>query len=133
MSDNEFSTKGELKSAEEFSLEASQFKTPKKLTVKSLRVKSFDPMPGLTNSDDPTLKFISKIQDQLNHIEVTVNEYFENADSIDDQVFTSLKMLEFEKNRLKSEIGNRNQVVIPEDFDAASVWQTVSVMGSALN
>ena len=42
-------------------------------------------------------------------------------------------MLEFEKNKLKAEIGSRNEVVIREKFDASLVWQSVSLITSWLD
>ena len=44
----------------------------------------------------------------------------------------SKKMLEFKKNRLNKEIGNRDQVILPESFDASSVWQSVSLISNLL-
>ena len=48
-------------------------------------------------------------------------------------MFANLEMLQFEKNKLKAEIGARQEVVIEERFDSASVWQSVILISSFLN
>ena len=49
-----------------------------------------------------------------------------------DEIFTTMKMLEFEKNRIKLEVGNRKDVSLEDSFDASSVWESVSLMAQFL-
>ena len=55
-----------------------------------------------------------------------------NSSSNLDQVLSNLRMMDFEKNKMKRELGNQKDVLISENFDANSVWQTVSIKSEHL-
>ena len=49
-----------------------------------------------------------------------------------EEIFTMLKMLELEKNKIKIELGNCEDASIDSEFDTASVWESVSLMSHFL-
>ena len=53
-------------------------------------------------------------------------------DETNAKVFTNLRMLELDKNKVEIELGNRNGVVIQENFDATYFYQNVGVISSFL-
>ena len=108
MNDSKISAKKELKSTEELSLEASEHKTPKKAALKTLQLKSFILKSDYSELNDAASDFMIEIENHLNHIQETTNEFIKNLKANSDQLFTSMKVLEFKKNKLKSKIGNRD-------------------------
>ena len=129
MGESKVSTISQLKSAQDLIEKAHTFKTPNKIKDKHKRVDSFLPIFDYTSMDELTLDFIKETEEYINHIKEVLNGFMNNTEMNNDQIFTSLKMLELEKNKLKWEIGNRDWVVIPEKFDSSSVWNTVSMIG----
>ena len=94
-------------------------------------VKEVKLQPG--GSGELSLNYFEELVSQFNHVEEVFNQFSDNASSTNDQILASLQMLEFEKNKIKGEVGCREEVRIQESFDAASVWQTVSMMSKALH
>ena len=45
---------------------------------------------------------------------------------------TSVRMLEFKKNKLKRELGNREEIQLDKHFDSPSVWLTLAAMSHYL-
>jgi len=129
MGESKVSTIGQLKSAQDLSKKAHTFKTLNKIKGKHKRVDSFLPIFDRTSMDELTLDFIKEIEEHINHIKEVLNGFMNNTEMNNDQIFTSLKILELEKNKLKGEIGNHDRVVIPEKFDSSLVWNTVSMIG----
>ena len=44
----------------------------------------------------------------MNHIQEIMNKFIKNPEADSNQLFTSIKMLEAKKNKLKTKIGNRD-------------------------
>lgn len=144
LSDGKASSKEHLQDLKDFSDKAATHKTPFKVPNMKYNLKSFTPhnketfLKGIKNLKDggfgmTSLEYFGRVDDYLAHIEEVINNMLSNINITNDDIFTTLKMLELEKNRLKRELGNRNQVSLSDNFDALSVWESVSLIGDAIN
>ena len=66
-----------------------------------------------------SLDYFERVDNQFVHIEDTLNKVTTEMNINNKEIFATLKMLEVEKNKLKVEVGNRKDVIIEDDFDAA--------------
>ena len=143
VAETDVSTKSNLQEADLFAKRAEEAKTPKKIPLKVSKVDSFKSsfnrekikreaklQPG--GIGKVTLDYFEEIADQFQHVESVLNQMMLNSSSNLDQVLSALRMMDFEKNKMKRESGNRKDVLISENFDATSVWQTVSMMSECL-
>jgi len=62
-----------------------------------------------------------------------MKELMNEMNSSNNRVFSKLRILEFEKNKLKQKVRNKEEVIIKERFDASSVWQSVGLISSLLD
>ena len=144
MSESSSFSNEDLERAKAFEEKAAQCKTPKKSSQPTINIKTFRPSfnkekiqketkfsPG--GFGESALSYFDQVNDHFSHIKVILKELRDLTTANNDQLFANLGMLEFEKNKLKAEIGSRNEVVIQEKFDASSVWQSVSLITSWLD
>ena len=140
----EESTQEDLKSIKNFTEKAASHKTPFKPPKVKCNLKDFEP-----NDREKFLKTFRALKDSgfgktpLEYFERVDNQFYliqcslENATSKMnhnvEEIFLTLKMLEFEKKKLKLEVGNCKDVTIEDVFDAASVWESVSLISHILN
>ena len=144
MSESNVISKEDLDHTKAFEEKASKHKTPQRLPKPSIFIQPFDHtfdkekikkeskfQPG--GFGEASMSFFDQVIDQLNHIESVLKQLRDSNESNNDQLSTNLEMLQFEKNKLKAEIGSRQEVLIQENFDAASVWESVSLISSFLD
>ena len=125
-------SKSDLDKLNKYVKRAEQAKTPKKIPLKFEKV---DPFKSSFNRDkvikeiklqpggfgEKTLNYFEEIQKQFDHLEMIVNQLMINSNANVDQILSTLKMIEVEKNKIKRDLGNREEVMINETFDATLV------------
>ena len=122
-----------------FARRAEEVKTPKKIPLKIDKVKAFKTIfdrekvkrkvklqPG--GFSELSLDYFEEIADQFQRVKGVLNQAMLNSNSNLDQVLSTLKMIEFEKNKIKVELGNRENALINENFDTSSVWEIVGLI-----
>jgi len=72
--------------------------------------------------------FSKAVENQFRSIEIAMQEIVKQVNDNNYNLTTSVRMLEFEKNKIKRELGNREDIHLNEHFDAISVWSTLSAM-----
>ena len=79
------------------------------------------------------MEYFEKIDIQFKNVEQVVENLIKSMNENSSDIFTTLRMLEFEKNKIKSELGSRNDVSINGTFDTASLWEVVESLSDFLN
>ena len=144
MAEDMTSTREDLDNLKEFSNKAAAHKTPFKAPRIRSTLKSFTPhdrdvflKTTKTLKDGgfgmSSLEYFSRVDKYLIHLEEIINDIITNMNSTNQEVFTTLRMLEMEKNRVKMELGNRKEISLNNQFDAASVWESVALISDALD
>ena len=134
----------DLKSIEDFSVKASSHKTPAKPPQVNIGLSPFAPhdkskfLKSMSNlkSDGfgrTSLEHFECTDAQFRNVEKVVDKVIKNMNDSSAEIFTTLRMLEFEKNKIKAELGNQNDVTINGDFDADSLWEVVESFSDFLN
>ena len=131
MAESEFSMKDVLKNSEDFLVRAANTKTPKKaLQVKLLldpflhafdqkkleQETKFQPR-GFGQS---AMDYFEQVNEHFDHLEEVLTDFASEINLTMEQLFIHLKMLEIEKNKVKRELENRDDMVIYESFNAES-------------
>ena len=134
----------DLKSMQDFGSKASSHKTPSKPPQVKVSLSPFTPhdkekfIKSMVNlkSDGfgkTSLEYFDRVDKQFANVENVVDNVVKNVNNNSSEIFTTLRMLEFEKNKIKSEVGNRNNVFISESFDAASLWEVVEGLADSID
>ena len=132
MAESDAPTKQDLEEVDLFARRAEEVKTPTKTPLKINKVKAFKTafdrekvkrevklQPG--GFGELSLDYFEEIADQFQHVEGVLNQVMLNSNSSLDQVLSTLKMIRFEKNKIKVELGNRENALINENLGASSV------------
>ena len=129
----------DLQSLKSFGEKAALHKTPSKPPKVQLGLNEFTPhdkkkfIKGMTNLKDDgfgmsAIEYFSRIDQQFDNVSKAMKKITQEVNLTSEEVFSALRMLQFEKNKLKSEIGNREKIIIHQDFDASSLWEVASMM-----
>ena len=122
----------DLKTIKQFSQDAASDKTPFKAPRVSYNLNPFVPhdrdkfLKGIKTLKDggfgmSSLEYFDRVDKQFNHVEEVFTKLIDKFNVNNDEIFTTMKMLEFEKNRIKLEVGNQKDVSLEDSFDASSV------------
>ena len=75
-----------------------------------------------------SLDYFETIDKQFDLIQGSLSSSTSKMNINVEEIFTTLKMLELEKNKIKIELGNCKDISIDDEFDTASVWESVSLI-----
>ena len=67
------------------------------------------------------LDYVDQVTEQFKIVEKTFRSLVAEFNETNAKVLSNLKILKLEKNEAKRELENRNEVVIQENFDSASI------------
>ena len=134
----------DLESIEDFSMKASVRKTPSKPPQVKATLSPFTPhdkakfLKSMVNlkSDGfgkTTLEYFDRVDQHFSNVKGAIDNVVNNMNQTNDEIFATLRMLEFKKNKIKSDLGDCNNVSISETFDAASIWEVVKHLSDHLD
>jgi len=76
--------------------------------------------------------FSEAVENQFKNVESAIKELINQVNSNNDDLTTSVRMLEFEKNKLKLEMGKREDVSLHKDVESSSVRGTISALSQLI-
>ena len=76
--------------------------------------------------------FSESVESQFKSLENIVNGIVKQVNENNEQVTKSVRMLEFERDNLKLEVGNRIEANVHSEFDSVSLWSIIGEFSDTL-
>jgi len=83
---------------------------------------------GKTSLNLSGSNFSQAVESQFKSIETAMSLLVKQVNNNNDSITRSMRMLEFEKNKLKRELGNCDNIQLNAHFNSPSVWLTLLAM-----
>jgi len=126
-----------------FSKMASNYRTPSKPPKFESTVESFESkhewknwekevLAGRKSLDLSGSNFSQSVESQFKALEKLIKEVVNQVNKNNTDLSKSISMLEFERDNIKLEIGNRDSVNIHSDFESLSIWSTIGELSDSL-
>ena len=136
-------SKEDLLQLEAFEKDAAIHKTPAKTPKLQNKIDPFESrhdwkfwekevLGGKTSLNLSGSKFSEAVENQFKSIESAMREIVKQVNDNNFNLSRSVRMLEFEKNKVKRELGNRENIQLDQQFEFVSVWSTLSAMSNYL-
>ena len=87
-----------------------------------------DVLSGKTSVDLSGSSFSQSVERQFNVLGRVVRDVISKVNSNNDELTKSIQMLEFEKNKLKAEVGKGDTASIHSDYESSIIWLTLSAL-----
>ena len=91
-----------------------------------------DILTGKPSLDLSGSQFSLVVEKQFKCLEMASNDVIKQVNLNNDNLSTSVRMLEFEKNHLKVEIGKREEDNVHDDFESLPIWWILSVISRSI-
>ena len=132
-----------LKDLQEFEEKAASHKTPSKASRLESKIEPFESqcdwkewekevLGGRASLNLSGSAFSETVENQFKAVQNILEDVVKQVNNNHAELSKSVRMLEFEKGKLKREIGNKNQEFINPEYETSSIWGTLGSMSEVM-
>ena len=136
-------TASDIVGLKDFSEKASKHRTPSKPSKLESKIDTFqsqhdwktwesEVLSGKTSLNLSGSNFSETVEKQFSVLESAVQDVVSQVNKNNENLTKSMRMLEFEKNKLKADIGKREDAVIDPDFESSTIWLTLAALSDGV-